>query len=54
MDATLTAAMMRHFDAHDTVVLATAVAQVNYWARLNQGLGVPAAGFFEGYVATSS
>ncbi len=53
-DATLGAAMKRHFDAHDTVVLATAVAQVNYWARLNQGLGVPAAGFFEGCVATSS
>lgn len=48
IDAPLAAAMKTNFDARETVVLATAIAQVNYWARLNQALGVPAAGFFEG------
>ncbi len=35
------------FGAKEIVVLATTIAQVNYWARFNQGLGVPAAGFFD-------
>lgn len=36
-----------HFTARERVVLATTVAQVNYWSRFNQALGVPAAGFFD-------
>ena len=51
IDAALAAAVKESFDARETVVLTAAVAQVNYWARLNQGLGVPAAGFFEGCAA---
>lgn len=35
------------FTPREVVVLATTVAQVNYWTRFNQGLGVPAAGFFD-------
>ncbi len=35
------------FTAREVVVLATTIAQVNYWTRFNQGLGVPAAGFFD-------
>jgi AhpD family alkylhydroperoxidase len=31
----------------ELVVLATTIAQVNYWARFCNGLGVPAAGFFD-------
>lgn len=33
------------FTPREVVVLASACAQVNYWARLNQALGVPALGF---------
>lgn len=35
------------FSEREIVVLATTIAQVNYWSRFNQGLGVPAAGFFD-------
>jgi len=31
----------QHFDQRELVVLATTVAQVNYWARVAQGLGTP-------------
>lgn len=48
VDGALRDAMREHFSAREGVVLASTVAQVNYWARLNQGLGIPAAGFFEG------
>lgn len=34
------------FTPREMVALTTAIAQVNYWARLNQSLDVPAAGFF--------
>ncbi len=33
------------FTPQQVVVLASTAAQVNYWARLNQGLGVPSVGF---------
>ena len=33
------------FTAREIVILASTVAQVNYWARLLQALGVPPAGF---------
>jgi alkylhydroperoxidase family enzyme len=37
--------LKRHFDEHEIVVLASTAAQVNYWARLIQALGIPPAGF---------
>jgi alkylhydroperoxidase family enzyme len=43
----LTASLTREFSPREVVVLATTIAQVNYWTRFNQGLGVPAAGFFD-------
>ena len=39
--------LTRTFTAREVVVLATTIAQVNYWSRFNQGLGVPTAGFFD-------
>jgi len=35
------------FTEKEIVMLASAIASVNYWARLNQGLGIPPAGFSE-------
>lgn len=35
------------FDDREILVLGTTVAQVNYWARLIQSLGIPPAGFAE-------
>jgi len=35
------------FDEREIVVMATTAAQVNYWARLVQALGIPPAGFSE-------
>lgn len=37
-----------HFTEREMVVLATTAAQVNYWARLIQALGIPPAGFSDG------
>jgi len=37
--------LKRHFDEREIVILASTAAQVNYWARLIQALGVPPAGF---------
>ena len=39
--------LKRTFDEREIVILATTVAQVNYWARLIQALGIPPAGFSE-------
>lgn len=36
------------FTEREFVILASAAAQVNYWARLIQALGIPPAGFGEG------
>lgn len=47
VDGALTDALRAHFTAREVVVLAHTIAQVNYWSRFNQGLGVPAAGFFD-------
>ncbi|AWW25171.1 carboxymuconolactone decarboxylase family protein [Acetobacterium carbinolicum] len=33
------------FTEAEIVMLASTIASVNYWARLNQGLGIPPAGF---------
>ncbi|MBC3887903.1 carboxymuconolactone decarboxylase family protein [Acetobacterium paludosum] len=35
------------FTEKEIVMLASTIASVNYWARLNQGLGIPPAGFSE-------
>lgn len=43
----LIASLSQQFTAKEVVVLATTIAQVNFWTRFNQGLGVPAAGFFD-------
>jgi AhpD family alkylhydroperoxidase len=47
LDEALLVALKEHFSAREIVVLATTIAQVNFWSRFNQGLGVPAAGFFD-------
>jgi AhpD family alkylhydroperoxidase len=39
------AELQRTFSEREIVVLATTAAQVNYWARLVQSLGIPPAGF---------
>jgi alkylhydroperoxidase family enzyme len=36
-----------NFNEREMVILASTAAQVNYWARLNQALGIPPAGFSE-------
>lgn len=37
--------LTEHFTEREIVILASTAAQVNYWARLIQGLGIPPAGF---------
>ncbi len=37
--------LTREFTEAEIVMLASTIASVNYWARLNQGLGIPPAGF---------
>ena len=41
----IVAALKPHFSEREIVILATTAAQVNYWTRLIQSLGVPPAGF---------
>ena len=41
----LVARVTSTFTPQQVVMLASTAAQVNYWARLNQGLGVPSVGF---------
>ncbi|WP_242833783.1 carboxymuconolactone decarboxylase family protein [Desulfosporosinus sp. OT] len=43
--STLVQELKKNFSEREIVILAATVAQVNYWARLLQGLGVPPAGF---------
>ncbi len=47
VDDALRASLTSTFSPREIVVLAATVAQVNAWTRFNQGLGVPAAGFFD-------
>lgn len=47
LDADLVAKLQQLFTPREIVVLASTIAQVNYWSRFSQGLGVPAAGFFD-------
>jgi AhpD family alkylhydroperoxidase len=44
--APLQAELRSRFTPRELVVLASTIAQVNYWSRFNQGLGVPSSGFF--------
>jgi alkylhydroperoxidase family enzyme len=37
--------LKRLFNEREIVILASTAAQVNYWARLIQALGIPPAGF---------
>lgn len=39
--------LRRAYSSREIVVLATTIAQVNYWARFCNGLGVPLAGLFD-------
>lgn len=39
--------MKANFNEREMVILASTAAQVNYWARLIQALGIPPAGFSE-------
>ena len=50
--AELQAVLRTQFTEREIVVLAVTAAQVNFWTRFNQGLGVPAAGFFDESVCT--
>lgn len=43
--STLIDEMKQNFSEREIVILASTAAQVNYWARLLQALGVPPAGF---------
>lgn len=47
VDEALRSALFAVFSPREVIVLATTIAQVNYWSRFNQGLGVPSAGFFD-------
>ncbi len=47
VDSKLQAELLAMFTPREIVVLAVTAAQVNFWTRFNQGLGVPAAGFFD-------
>ena len=39
------ALLREEFSERELVILATTAAQVNYWARVIQALGIPPAGF---------
>ena len=47
LDESLVASLRADFSEKEVVVLAFTIAQVNFWTRFNQGLGIPAAGFFD-------
>jgi AhpD family alkylhydroperoxidase len=47
LSAALKDELQARFSPRELVVLATTVAQVNFWTRFNQGLEVPAAGFYD-------
>ena len=47
MDSELLAELLDTFSERELVVLASTIAQVNFWTRMIQGLGVPPAGFSE-------
>ena len=49
MDSGLLGELLATFSERELVVIASTIAQVNFWTRMIQGLGVPPAGFSETY-----
>jgi alkylhydroperoxidase family enzyme len=47
MDSGLLDELLSTFNEQELVVIASTIAQVNFWTRMIQGLGVPPAGFSE-------
>ena len=47
MDSELLGELLATFSEREMVVIASTIAQVNFWTRMIQGLGVPPAGFSE-------
>ncbi len=47
MPAEISSKVVQNFSEREIVILASTVAQVDYWARLIQGLGVPPEGFMD-------
>jgi len=47
MPSDVSSRLIQNFSEREIVILATTVAQVDYWARLIQGLGVPPEGFMD-------
>ena len=47
MDSGLLGELLATFSEREMVVIASTIAQVNFWTRMIQGLGVPPAGFSE-------
>jgi AhpD family alkylhydroperoxidase len=47
LDPATLEAMKRHFDEREYVIVASTIAQVNFWTRLIQSFGIPPAGFSE-------
>lgn len=47
VDPGLARELSSQFLPREVVVLATTIAQVNYWSRFCEGLGIPPAGFFD-------
>ena len=45
MDSELLGELLATFSERELVVIASTIAQVNFWTRMIQGLGVPPAGF---------
>ncbi len=47
IDDALDDALRERFTERERVVLAEAIAMVNFWSRFNQAMGVGSAGFFD-------
>ena len=47
MDLEFFKRLKQTFNEREIVILATTIAQVNYWTRFSQGVGIPPAGFIE-------
>jgi AhpD family alkylhydroperoxidase len=47
LDDPLRAALTGAFTPRELVALTHTIAQVSYWTRFNQGLGIPSAGFLD-------
>lgn len=47
LDDALTESLRAHFTERERVVLAEAIALVNFWSKFNQAMGVGSAGFFD-------